>query len=162
VPGFPTALSHLIMKSLAKTPTDRFQTAEEFLLALESVRDAAASFGIRRPPASTTSIHSAILNRMKKCLALAVGPIARASTSRTARGVQDVAVLRRMLAEQIPEESTRQAFLKCCDRPAGGTMAWGAPPEPRRNISITSTSHAMARSAGLLGFKVASRYVYSG
>jgi eukaryotic-like serine/threonine-protein kinase len=121
MPGFPEALSNIIMKSLAKDPADRFQTAEEFRSALESVRTQRESSGVRHSQVITTSIDSAILNRMEKCLATAVGPIAKALTARTARGVQDVAMLRGMLAEHIADESARRAFLRCCDRQAGET-----------------------------------------
>lgn len=123
-PGFPAPLSRIIMKSLAKNPAERFQSAAEFRVALESMGDLASG------PAGTrtlvaASVDSAILARIEKCLAAALGPIARPLVARTARGVEDAADLRRLLAEQIPTESARQSFLKCCEAQTGETAMLG-------------------------------------
>jgi serine/threonine protein kinase len=115
LPGLPQALSAIVMKSLAKDPTDRFQTADEFRLALESSRGVTDPSGARRSTAAP-GIDAATLSRLEKCLAAAIGPIAKAVTARSAGGVGDVATLRRLLAENIPEEPSRQEFYRCCER----------------------------------------------
>ena len=121
MPGFPETLSQAIMKSLAKAPEDRFQTAGEFRAALAACRGAPASPILNRSQPPAGGIDSETLTRMEKCLTAAVGPIAKALAARAARGTGDPAALRLALAEQIPEEPARQKFLKCCERGPGQT-----------------------------------------
>ncbi len=119
--GFPPALSAIVMKALAKDPAARFQTAEEFRVALESVVDLGA--GSAAVPAPPAAIDAATLARAEKCLAAALGPVARPLVARTARGVEDAAALLLLLAGQIPAESARQEFLRCCERQTGETTS---------------------------------------
>jgi eukaryotic-like serine/threonine-protein kinase len=121
VPGISVALSRIVMKSLAKDSRSRFQTAAEFREALQSVPDTDTNSGAGPAPTITTSIDPSVLNRMEKCLAAAVGPIAKTLTAQIARQAQDVTELRRKLAEQIPSELARQDFFKCFDRNSGET-----------------------------------------
>ena len=121
VPSIPTALSKIVLKSLAKEARNRFQTAAEFRDALQSVPDTGMRSGSESAAPAAARIDPALCSQMEKCLAAAVGPIAKALVTRTARQVQDLAELRRKLAEHIPDESARQDFFKCCDREGGDT-----------------------------------------
>jgi len=132
VPGFPAALSRILMKSLAKSPAERFQSAAEFRKALEPFLETAL-LPAASPPQTPAGIDPAILTRLEKCLAAVVGPIARLLVVQTARGVQDGAVLRSLLAGHIAEESQRQEFLRCCERQAGETTA--ARPPTRTSLT---------------------------
>jgi eukaryotic-like serine/threonine-protein kinase len=121
VPGIPPALSRIVIKSLAKDARNRFQSAAEFRDALQSLPDTGTHSAVDSAPVATTSIDPAVFSQMEKCLAAAVGPIAKALMARTARQVHDLAELRRSLAEHIPDELARQEFFKCCDRSADTT-----------------------------------------
>jgi eukaryotic-like serine/threonine-protein kinase len=116
LPGIPVALSSIVIKSLAKDPRNRFQTAAEFHDALQSLAGAGTHAGVDSAPAAATRIDPAVLSQIERCLAAAVGPIAKALMARTAPRVRELAELRRKLAEHIPDESARQKFFKCCER----------------------------------------------
>ncbi len=120
-PGFPVALSAMIMKSLAKKPADRFQSAAEFRAALESLHDLGRAPAATRTITTSTDLDPGVLARIEKCLATALGPVARPLVARTARGVSDVTTLRRLLADQIPDEGARRRFLNCCEAQTGET-----------------------------------------
>jgi serine/threonine-protein kinase len=138
-PGFPPALSRIMMKSMAKMPADRFQSAEEFRMALESFHDT-GSVPVTTGSIGATVIDPAVLARTEKCLAAALGPIARPLVARSARGVADPMALRRLLADQIPTESARQTFLKCCDAPAGETAG------VHTYVHTASTEHSSVKA----------------
>jgi eukaryotic-like serine/threonine-protein kinase len=138
-PGFPAPLSRIIMKSLAKSPAERFQSAGEFRTVLESLGDLGSGSSAARTLVAAT-IDPATLARIEKCLAAAMGPIARPLVARTARGVEDAATLRRLLADQIPAESARQSFLRCCERQTGDTTI------PGTHLRTASTGHTAANA----------------
>jgi eukaryotic-like serine/threonine-protein kinase len=120
--GFPSGLAQVVLKSLAKKPADRFQTAEEFLMALERAHTAGSGTSMPAIPMAG-GVDTATQHRIEKCLAQALGPVAKPLVSRAARRLHDVGELCRELAEQIPDEKERQAFLKCCQTETKETTA---------------------------------------
>ncbi len=151
-PSVAPELSDVIIKSLAKDPADRFQTAGEFQSALEPfvgspaadiVRNSApARIPAETPVPSSTIFHSAALTAIQKNLAPHLGPIAGALVRRESRTALNLTDLCRSLAEQIPSESDRRTFIDACVRDLG----------PEAATSITSARPAAAGSqANLTG-----------
>ena len=128
VPGFPEDVSRIILKSLAKDPAERFQTAEAFRAALATAAaqpQPAASYagGTVTPSPSSSVFEPATLATIEKCLAAVLGPVARPLVARTARRVQTVPDLCRELCDQIPAENDRHSFLRCCEGQTTGVAA---------------------------------------
>lgn len=135
-PALPSGLSEAIMRSLAKSPLDRFQTADQFREALApSLRLAPAKEGPKPPtqaiPAldfgatltlpSTSAFHAPTLNILQKNLAQFLGPIAGTIVKKQSRSAASVPDLCQTLAAQLPE-GERKAFLKACSRELGPDM----------------------------------------
>jgi len=77
---FPKKISTAILKSLAKAPEERFQTADEFRRALEGAFSSdvaetgfAGSVQSVTPTPSSSRFHAAVLSVLQKNLAVAVG-----------------------------------------------------------------------------------------
>ncbi len=124
-PAVPPALGAVILKAMARAPEQRFQTAAEFEHALAALGTAELA---------TATIASTLaagfdpeeLARLETNLRPALGPIARHLVTKTARACSTLEQLRLRLAEQIPEPSAREAFLRRCQT---GT-ATAVPPPP--------------------------------
>jgi serine/threonine-protein kinase len=112
-PAVPPALAAVILKAMARAPDDRFQTA----LDLES---ALAAFGTATPSLATVTsrlpagFDPGELARLEANLRPALGPIAQHLVTKTARTCSTLEQLRLRLAEQIPEASAREGFLRRC------------------------------------------------
>jgi eukaryotic-like serine/threonine-protein kinase len=141
-PDVPEQLSHILAKSLEKTPDARFQTAEEFHAALKGLSNSAAmrvmeghvEIGIpeRRPPprdsASTPaptptplapqtstaakSWDPAVLENARKNLAVFVGPMAKILVNRAAKNSGTITELYHALASEISTPADREKFLR--------------------------------------------------
>jgi eukaryotic-like serine/threonine-protein kinase len=137
-PDVPEQLSHILAKSLEKTPDARFQTAEEFHAALKGLSNSAAmrvmeghvEIGIpeRRPPprdsASTPtplapqtstaakSWDPAVLENARKNLAVFVGPVAKILVNRAAKNSGTITELYHALASEISTPVDREKFLR--------------------------------------------------
>jgi serine/threonine protein kinase len=122
-PTIPMHLSKIVLKSLSKSPDDRFQTANEFLDSLSRLRTGetatlAASTLPRHAEgaiASNTPIKRAIdaniLDSVSRDLAYHVGPIAKVIVSRAAKRAISLDELYKLLATEISTEKSRQDFL---------------------------------------------------
>jgi len=132
-PAIPQHLSDVVMRSLAKNPADRFQSAAEFLSALgvfklESGFDSAMTMERtldiqvppRRdssPPPSRTSdmgaqkYDRAVLEDISHQLANYVGPIARVIVKRASVNSKDLRDLCDKVALEIDSETFRKSFL---------------------------------------------------
>ena len=142
VPGIAPELSYLIEKSLEKAPEARFQTAEDFQAALGGVElgrvpEAAATMMLRgqvvdvpvrrsttparvesTPPAEVKSDTGskawdpAVLENVRKNLAVYVGPMAKVLVSRAAKNARTLQELYRTLAGEIAASGDREKFLR--------------------------------------------------
>jgi eukaryotic-like serine/threonine-protein kinase len=125
VPDLPAALSAIIEKSLHKNPQDRFQTADEFRVALEklnleksphsdsiAVAEAAPAPTTQTPSHSFEPLDKAVLEGAKKKLAVYIGPMAKIIVSRAANHVRSVEELYQILATEIPSLQDREKFLR--------------------------------------------------
>ena len=172
-PSLPARISAIILKSLEKDPAARFQSAKEFQAALfdagyaaqtgsTTQRPAAApALPVASPGTTTASpalIEPAKLARVEALLLPALGPIAKHLVARAARRYGTVRDLCRNLAEQIPGERERDAFLRACDKELGGvitapvdttTVAELAPtfPMPSATTAVTPLDQALLQTA---------------
>jgi serine/threonine protein kinase len=138
-PAIPHSLSMTVMKALAKEPEQRFQSATEFLHALDnmSVDDAATlqtlairpeSSGVlhaESPPSASPgskpgpgvgksgsrSLDPAVLESVSKELAAFIGPIAKVVVKRAADRCASVDDLYSAVAAEIDSDSARSKFL---------------------------------------------------
>jgi len=126
----PEGLSQAVMRSLAKSREERFQSAEQFMLALEPYLPQTAPkpapapqlFGEMSPtltlPASAL-FSSSTLSVLQRNLALSLGPIAGPLTRKLSRTAASLPELCQTLADQIPSEADRKGFLRSCAKELG-------------------------------------------
>ncbi len=128
VPDLPAELSAIIEKSLEKDPADRFQTADEFRIALQDLNlekpsdhDSPTASAVVAPhfaPASKTPSRSferldpAVLETARKKLAVYIGPLARIIVGQAASRARSVEDLYQVLAAEIPSTQDREKFLR--------------------------------------------------
>ncbi len=121
-PRLPLALSAAILRAIEKSPADRFQTADEFRLALG---DKAATMAHRPGMAMTRAfvataapvvVDAAQLERLERHLVRAVGPIGKQLVARAARTEASLPELCRALATHIPTLKEREEFLRAFER----------------------------------------------
>ncbi|MGA2050360.1 MAG: serine/threonine-protein kinase [Terracidiphilus sp.] len=133
------AISDTVMRALAKDPADRFQTAEEFLRALQQASsasdpDAAVTMPLPNPLAPTSRLTpnaqqsplssqlpkqtttsgplSAPLEEVTRKLALYIGPVAKFVVKKLAAQSDDMDFIYREAAKQIGSDADRAAFLR--------------------------------------------------
>jgi len=127
----------VLQRALAKDPAQRFQTADEFVVALQSVgqsvggsRPAAAADAtiiasvVPASAANRTHWDPATLQRVERQLARHVGPIARLMVSHAAQSATSAEQLHTTLAQHVQDPADRSAFLRALAparaEPSGG------------------------------------------
>lgn len=126
-PQLPGSLAATISRAIAKQPEDRFQSAGEFMAAIEGFgggQPAASAGHSAQPPATPAVSHTPTsgytdpagwdpiaLERVRKELAGYVGPVARVLVSRAAKKSQGLRQLYEMLADEIASPEDRKKFL---------------------------------------------------
>ncbi len=137
-------LAAILLKSLSKEPERRFQSAEEFRTALESFGRGALPQTSRTAERANADVASsldpAVLARVEAYLLPALGPIAKHLVTKVARQSTTVAELYKKLAEQIPQQREREAFLK-----SGGVEV-----ESTASVSKSTTAPAPGWDAAVL------------
>ncbi len=116
-PNVPAELSRIVLKALAKEPDQRFQTAQEFLAALER----AGLEDTKTLPLETvrrietaqdeSSIGPAEIEQASKDLALYIGPIAYIIVKRAAAQSRTLNELYQSLSLEITSTGKRDEFL---------------------------------------------------
>lgn len=142
-PQLPRSLSDAILRAIEKRPTDRYQTAEEFRLALG---DDALTM-VKLPNLATQTLatptpspaDAAQLARLEKHLVRAVGPIGKQLVAREARMHGSLRELCRALATHIADPKEREDFLRIFER--------DITPSPVPGQSSVIGTGAMATSA---------------
>ncbi len=136
-PELPSALDALMVRALERNPTDRFQTAGEFIKALEDAlqRNSAApveridltrltSPGTSHASDASTSelsrtmaekLAPATMNGLEETLARAIGPIARVVLNREAKNATDADHLIAALETQIPGTEEAERFREAAE-----------------------------------------------
>jgi serine/threonine protein kinase len=164
--SLPLGVSVVVLKSLAKAPEDRYQTAAEFQTAWHQ-----AFFGgdeaetkilpqpVPAPQAHAGEIDPKELRRVESELARVLGPIAKSLATKAARQHHTVETLSRHLAGEIPREEDRAAFLKACGVSSGSA----ATPSGSQRVSpiddkiVEAARKALAPSLGPIAAMVVSR-----
>jgi serine/threonine-protein kinase len=128
----PAGLSRIVLKALAKNPADRFQTANEFLKALEIVwaeENGATLSETVRPVKLDSAAEPAAgsggsvftqseIDQASKSLAMHIGPIAQIIVKRAASRSRTLSELYRAASEEISSVHKREQFLDTMPRPA--------------------------------------------
>ncbi len=145
-PALPGRISAIILKSLAKDPASRFQSAHEFQAALYDAGYAAQTPTAQRPTGGVTTasksfLEPAKLARVETLLMPILGPIAKHLVPRAAKQFGTWRELCRNLAEQIAGERERDAFLRACDKELGGIIT--APVEVPPDMAPTAPLRQM-------------------
>jgi serine/threonine-protein kinase len=161
VPSLPLGVSVVVLKSLAKAPEDRYQTAAEFQAAWRQ-----AFFGgddaetmMMPPPVAAPKIDPKDLAKLESWLTLALGPIAKSLVAKAAARHLTVETLSRHLAEEIPREEDRTAFLKACGVSSGlhKTPSGSQTTSPMDAKTLEAARKALAPSLGPIAAMVVSR-----
>ena len=159
VPSVPLGVSVVILKALAKAPEDRYQTAAEFQ---DSWRG--AFFGgndsttkIFPPPAP--QIDSKDLQKVESALTRVLGPIAKSLVVKATARHHTIDALSRNLAEQIPQEAERAAFLKSLGVSSGSqkTPSGSQSVVPIDATILDAARRALAPSVGPIAAMVVAR-----
>lgn len=141
VAGLAIEISDVIMKSLAKTPSDRYPSALAFQTALRNGlfgEHATATFisPAPRPHSPVPPVQSALspeeLHRVEHHLAAAIGPIARNLVTKAAHRHASLPLLCQDLASQISDPVDRATFLR----------AFGASPDPGNHPKVSTGPRA--------------------
>lgn len=143
--GCDEELSHLVMKSLAKRPESRFQSASEFRQALAPFSTALVTTTFHAvhvaapaaPAATTARFEATALAAIERALAQTLGPIAPHVIKRETRKAASLAQLCEALAMEVPGDVDRRNFLKAC--------AAVLPPEQGREL-VTPTPTPMTQT----------------
>jgi eukaryotic-like serine/threonine-protein kinase len=122
-PQLPAAISSVIMKALEKNPADRFPSAEDFQAALRNCGSFSAEMArsvlprTSEVPALTVprpAVDTVQLEKLQARLSPFVGPIAKILVSQAAAHHLEYSRICASLAEHIPGQREREAFLKSC------------------------------------------------
>ena len=117
VPSVPLAVCAVVLKSLAKAPDDRYQTAAEFQSAWREAffgggGEDATTVIMEHPAPPAPAIEPEDLARVESGLTRVLGPIAKSLLAKAVARHQTIDSLSRALAAEIPGEADRAAFLK--------------------------------------------------
>jgi serine/threonine protein kinase len=131
-PGVPREVSAVVLKSLEKAPEQRYQTAEEFQAA---VRQTIFGSGATLPmPVPAPKFEESELARLETKLASSVGPIAKTLVAKSAARHSTLSDLYRDLAQQIPGEAERLAFMRAVGIASSSPSAPQASPLDDRTL----------------------------
>jgi eukaryotic-like serine/threonine-protein kinase len=166
VRSVPLGVSVVVMKSLAKAPDDRYQTAAEFQGAWRQAffggDDATTKLFPPAAPDPAPRIEPKELAKVETALTRVLGPIAKSLVSKAAARHHTIDALSRNLAEEIPGEKDRAAFLKSCGissgthkTPSGSQKA--ATATRIDEMTLEKARKALAPSLGPIAAMVVSR-----
>lgn len=122
-PNVPPAVSSIIMKALAKNPAERFPSAEDFQAAVRNSGTFNTEMASIGPPkaselpayvAPRPAVDTVQLEKLQARLSPFVGPIAKILVSQAAAHHLEYSRICASLAEHIPGQREREAFLRSC------------------------------------------------
>jgi len=154
-PGLPPGMSAIILRALEKNPAARFQTAADFQAALRVLEGAAPAASVPAsapapvPPAAPVPATTPTtvpppfdpetLAGIEARLIPVFGPVTRKLVTRAATRCRNVQELCRALAEEIPQQREREAFLRSCE---GASATDTARPATRPEAATAKPSGA--------------------
>ena len=156
-PRLPAELDGVLAKALAKAPDQRFQSANEFIAALEKLRLVEREVAVdgstllrvapvqapEPPPSSVPpGWDPVLLAQAERFLTEIVGPVARVLVRRAALQVSSPAELVQRLRASVPNEPDRLLFERRMRGVLGGTIG-GA-----KTMGSTSAASQMSASLG--------------
>jgi serine/threonine protein kinase len=162
-PSVPLGVSVVVLKSLAKAPEDRYQTAAEFQGAWRQAffggDDSTTRPMARRPSTETPQIEPLQLAKVESALTRVLGPIAKSLVSKAAAEYHTIDALSRHVAEEIPHEADRAAFLKSLGVSSGThkTPSGSQKIVPLDAQTLEAARKALAPSLGPIAGMVVSR-----
>ena len=156
-PRLPEALDAVFARALAKRPLDRFQEANEFVAALESLRLVEREIAVDgstvirvapihtpEPPAQAVpGWDAALLAEIEQPLTESLGPMARVLVRRTALQSGSTAELVQHLAAAIPDDAARQRFLRRVRAVTSGTATSGMTTAQGASMAVSQLSAAV-------------------
>ena len=163
VPSVPLSVSVVVLKSLAKAPEDRYQTAAEFQNAWHNAffggDDSTTKLFTPQAPVQTQHSEPKDLTKVETALTRVLGPIAKSLVARAATRHPTIDGLSRHLAEQIPHEADRAAFLKSLGVSSGShkTPSGTQSVVPIDAKTLEAARKALAQSLGPIASMVVSR-----
>jgi eukaryotic-like serine/threonine-protein kinase len=168
LPAMGWELSSVVMKSLAKRPEDRYQTAAAFQSGLRQAlfgTDSTQTIAMPAVPhvSHGPKIEVAEFARVEAQLAARLGPIAKTLVARAAPRHSRLADLCRDLAEQIPGEADRIEFLRAFGLVSGPQAAVPAStpkphaPAPLDQKTLDAAVRALAEYLGPMAALVVKR-----
>ena len=167
VKSIPLGISVVVLKSLAKAPEARYQTALEFQVAWRQAffgGDDAETMVLPQhtPEPREPHVDSKELARIESGLTRVLGPIAKNLVAREALKHRSVDTLMRELAAQIPREEDRAAFLKSVGATSAApaaTPSGSQRPAPIDEKTIEAAKKALALSMGPIAAMMVARMV---
>ena len=159
-PRLPVELDAVLDKALAKSPDERFQNANEFIAALESLRlverevtvDGSTVIRVapvQAPEPPTNALPGwdpALLAQAERLLTEILGPVAKVLVRRTALQVSSPAELVQRLMATVPGEQDRLSFQRRLRGVLGGTVGGTA-----GMTGTAGSSAAASQMSGSLG-----------
>jgi len=154
VPSLSPAICAVVLKSLAKAPEDRYQSAMAFQNAWRESFFGGADAETRiltqvLPPPSPMDPQA--LARIESGLTRALGPIAKSMVAKAAARHRTINALSQELAAEIPNDADRAAFLKSC---GGSTTSSAGRIDDK---SLEAARKALALSLGPIAAMLVSR-----
>jgi serine/threonine-protein kinase len=139
----PVGLSRIVLRALKKEPSDRFQSADDFLRALEAINAEDRETTLVEPvqsrennamgkmdgAAGGSPIAASEIEQAGSTLALYIGPIAQIIVRRAVGNSRSLAELYRCVSEEISSASGREQFLASMPRHAANPSAFETPSE---------------------------------
>ncbi len=143
-PEIPAEVSTVVLRSMAKAPEERFQTAAAFQTALRQ-----AVLGDEETRELTPPLDPAEIARVEAPLRDILGPIAKTLISKESRVPSPFPEFCRRLADQIPNETDRTRFLQTIG--VGSGTQSGSPTSGAMKIDEASLAAARKALAPYLG-----------
>jgi serine/threonine protein kinase len=163
VPSVPLAVCAVVLKSLAKAPDDRYQTAAEFQSAWREAffggggGEDATTVIMERPAPPAPAIEPEDLARVESGLTRVLGPIAKSLLAKAVARHQTIDSLSRALAAEIPGEADRAAFLKSFGVSSGSQATPSGAKKQLDEKTLAAARKALAVSLGPIAAMVVSR-----
>jgi serine/threonine-protein kinase len=145
-PAVPEAMKHVIGKSVAFDPAQRYADAAAFSRAVADAmpglpRETQLTANAEQTASREASFSAELLRETERDLATFIGPMASIAVKRAVRNASDLLALYELLGRQIANHKDRAEFLaRGRQRAAAGLGRPRLPPAPAKTIEPSSVS----------------------